>query len=67
MRKIIAIGYLISCAAALVMSLANEIVVVNIMAAFQGFGFASIFNLPFAILASYHHYFIKVVLEFFFC
>ena len=60
MRKIIAIGYLITCAATVVMSLANEIVVVSIMAALQGFGFATIFNLPFAILASYHNYFIKV-------
>ena len=63
MRYMIAIGYLISCVAGVVMSLANEIVVINVMAALQGLGFASIFNLPFPILASYHDYFIKVIDE----
>lgn len=63
MRHMIGVGYLISCVTAVVMSLANEIIVANIMAALQGFGFASIFNLPFAILASYHNYFIKVIYE----
>ena len=63
MRYMIAAGYLITCAATAVMCLANHIVMANIMAALQGFGYASVFNLPFAILASYHNYFIKVTGE----
>ncbi|EDV27806.1 uncharacterized protein TRIADDRAFT_53854 [Trichoplax adhaerens] len=57
--RLLLIGYSIASIATLIMVLTNQVIVVLCMAALQGFGFASTFTLPYAILASYHNYFTK--------